>query len=48
MKASGHDLIVTTASVSQDFNIPVISGIPFIAGMGIDSVMNDIISKLGL
>ncbi len=48
MKASGHDLIVTTASVSQDFNIPVISGISFIAGMGIDSVMNDIISKLGL
>ena len=46
--AKGHDLIVTTSFLSEDFNIPVVSGISFISGMGIESVMNDIIAKLEL
>ncbi|SHF13180.1 PTS sugar transporter subunit IIB [Clostridium fallax] len=48
MRVEGHNLIVTTASTSQDFGIPVISGLPFITGMGIDKVMEDIIEKLDL
>lgn len=47
-KAEDHDMIVTTAQFSQNVNIPVISGLPFITGLGIDNLMNEIIEKLGM
>lgn len=47
-RVTGHDLLVTTAQVSQSFEIPVVSGLPFITGIGADKVIDDIISKLGM
>lgn len=48
MKAEGHDLIVTTAQFNQDINIPVVSGLPFITGMGTDKLIDEIVEILGL
>ena len=39
------DLIIATTQV-PDVNVPVISGIPFITGIGIDKVEKEIIEKL--
>lgn len=47
-KAQGHDLVVTTAQTSYKMDIPVISGLPFITGIGVDKVVDDIVAKLGL
>ncbi|WP_300279156.1 PTS sugar transporter subunit IIB [Peptacetobacter sp.] len=47
-KADGHDMIITTAQFSQKLDIPVLSGLPFITGMGIDKLMDEIIEKLGM
>ncbi len=47
-KAQGHDLIVTTAQYSGDVDIPVISGLPFITGMGADKLIDEIVEILGL
>lgn len=48
MKAKGHDLIVTTAQFSQSVDIPVVSGLPFITGMGADKLIDEIVAKLGM
>ncbi|WP_317315811.1 PTS sugar transporter subunit IIB [Peptostreptococcus russellii] len=47
-KSKGHDLIVTTAQFSQDLEIPVVSGLPFITGIGADKLVDDIVAKLGI
>ena len=47
-KAQGHDLIVTTAQFNQDVNIPIISGLPFITGIGVDKLIDEIVSLLNL
>ncbi len=39
------DLIVATTQV-QDVSVPVISGIPFITGIGVDKVEEDILKRL--
>jgi PTS system galactitol-specific IIB component len=39
------DLIISTTQV-PDVKVPVISGIPFITGMGIDKLEKEIIEKL--
>jgi PTS system galactitol-specific IIB component len=39
------DLIVATTQV-PDVGVPVISGIPFITGIGIDKVEKEIVEKL--
>lgn len=46
-KCKGHDLIVTTAQFTQDVDIPVISGLPFITGIGTDKLIDEIAEKLG-
>lgn len=48
VKSQGHDLIVTTAQTQNNFNVPVISGLPFITGIGVDKVIDEIIKILGL
>ena len=39
------DLIVATTQV-QDVSVPVISGIPFLTGIGIDKIEKEIVEKL--
>ncbi|GMG97920.1 PTS sugar transporter subunit IIB [Tepidimicrobium xylanilyticum] len=43
---SNYDLIVSTTQVPSDVKIPVISGLPFLTGVGLDKVIEDIIEKL--
>ncbi|MGL4682379.1 MAG: PTS galactitol transporter subunit IIB [Hafnia alvei] len=43
----GADLICTTAKVDRAFgNIPVVHGMPFISGVGIDALRNKILTIL--
>ncbi len=44
--ADQADLVVTTAQVPYDLNIPVINGLPFLTGVGIKEVIEEIIVKL--
>ena len=47
-KASGYDLIISTTQVSDKIQIPVVSGLPFLTGIGVDKAVNEVIEKLGL
>lgn len=47
-KIEGHDMIITTAQFTQKVDIPVLSGLPFITGLGVDKLMSNIIEKLGM
>lgn len=42
----GADLIVTTSQVRFDPGIPVIKGLPFLTGVGIEQVMAQILDVL--
>lgn len=46
--APNYDLVVTTSQVSEDYGVPVIFGLSFITGIGIDGTIDKIISKLGM
>lgn len=49
LNADQYDLIIATSTVNQnDYNTPIIFGLPLITGMGIDSVIDEIINVLGL
>ena len=43
---AGADLIVTTSQIRFDPGIPVISGLPFLTGIGRDKVIEEIIEIL--
>jgi galactitol PTS system EIIB component len=45
-KASGTDLIVTTAKVDRDYGVPVIHGVAFISGVGVDKTKQQILDVL--
>lgn len=45
-KASNVDLIVTTAKVDRDYGVPVIHGIAYISGVGVDKTNQQIIDAL--
>jgi PTS system galactitol-specific IIB component len=45
-KASDADLIVTTAKVDRDYGVPVIHGIAFISGVGLEKTKADILETL--
>lgn len=47
-KANDYDLIVVTSRVTQDIKVPVVQGLPFLTGVGIDKTVDEIIEKLGL
>ncbi|MCF0148240.1 MAG: PTS sugar transporter subunit IIB [Clostridium sp.] len=47
-EASKYDLVVSTAMTSEDYGVPLIKGLPFITGMGVDKVMDEIVEKLEL
>jgi PTS system galactitol-specific IIB component len=40
------DLIVATTAVPTTVNVPVVAGLPFLTGMGIDATLDDIVSRL--
>lgn len=44
--ADQADLVVTTAQVPFELNVPVINGLPFLTGLGIKEVIEEIIEKL--
>lgn len=44
--ADGADLILTTTILKDKYNIPVISGLPFITGIGKEQTISQIISEL--
>ena len=40
------DLIVTTSKVKRDFGVPLITGMPFISGIGVDKTKAKILEVL--
>lgn len=44
--APDADLIVATAQVPFDIDVPVVDGIPFLTGIGIEEVIDNIVSVL--
>ncbi|MEW9677167.1 PTS galactitol transporter subunit IIB [Lentibacillus sp. L22] len=45
-KADSADLIVTTAKVDRDYGVPVIHGIAYISGVGIDKTDQQVLDNL--
>ena len=43
---SGADLIVTTSKVRRDYGIPLITGMPFISGVGVEKTEQAILAVL--
>lgn len=44
--ADHADLVVTTAQVPFDINIPIINGLPFLTGVGLKEVIEEIVKAL--
>ena len=40
------DLIVATTPIPSTVSVPVVPGLPFLTGMGIDATLADIVSRL--
>lgn len=40
------DLIVTTSKVRRDYGVPLITGMPFISGIGVDKTKTSILKVL--
>ncbi|SFC92078.1 PTS sugar transporter subunit IIB [Klenkia taihuensis] len=40
------DLIVATTQIPDSVAIPVVAGLPFLTGMGVDAVLDDIAARL--
>jgi PTS system galactitol-specific IIB component len=47
-KVNDVDLIVCTTQVSGNISKPVVSGLPFLTGVGVDKVIDEVVEKLGL
>jgi galactitol PTS system EIIB component len=45
-KSDGVDLIVSTAKVDRDYGVPVIHGLAFISGIGLDKTKQQILDTL--
>ena len=43
---SGASLIVTTSKVKRDYGVPLITGMPFISGIGVDKTEKAILDVL--
>ena len=42
------DLIVTTSKVKRDFGVPLITGMPFVSGLGVDKTKAKILEVLNI
>jgi PTS system galactitol-specific IIB component len=40
------DLVVSTTQVSEDLGVTVLNGLPFLTGIGSESVMKEIVQRL--
>ncbi len=40
------DVIIAMTPVPQDLNIPVFSGVPFLSGVGLDQLKQDLVEEL--
>lgn len=47
-KSPDFDLVIVTARVAQDIKTPVVQGLPFLTGVGMDKTVDEVIEKLGL
>jgi PTS system galactitol-specific IIB component len=47
-KSPDYDLVIVTARVAQDIKTPVVQGLPFLTGVGIDKTVDEVVEKLGL
>lgn len=48
VKAPDYDVIVATSQVVRKIDKPIVQGLPFITGMGIDKAVDEVIEKSGL
>ena len=48
MNAKNYDLVVTTSKVIADYGVPVVFGLNFITGIGVEPLVDDIVKRLGL
>jgi len=46
-KIDDYDLVISTAVISQPMSKPVVLGIPFLTGIGLDKTIDEIVQKLG-
>ncbi|MFO7293087.1 MAG: PTS sugar transporter subunit IIB [Actinomycetes bacterium] len=44
--AKGYDLIVATTNVPKTVECPVVNGLPFLTGVGVDKVLDEIVQHL--
>lgn len=42
------DLIVTTSKVKRDYGVPLITGMPFVSGIGVEKTSEDILKVLSV
>jgi len=47
-KANDYDLIISTTQVTGNLKVPVVQGVAFLTGVGVDKVVDEIIEKLGI
>ncbi|WLD26280.1 PTS system galactitol-specific EIIB component [Clostridioides difficile] len=47
-KAPDYDLIICTTQISSSIKTPVINGLPFLTGVGMDKLIKEVLEKLEL
>jgi PTS system galactitol-specific IIB component len=47
-KAENADLVVTTSKYTNDIGVPVLNGLPFLTGVGVDPLVDKVIEVLDL
>ncbi|MPW26995.1 PTS galactitol transporter subunit IIB [Alkalibaculum sp. M08DMB] len=47
-KALNYDLIISTSKIEHEFDTPMIHGLPYVSGVGIDKCTDEVIKVLGL
>ena len=47
-KCEGYDLLIATTQVPSTIKIPVVMGLPFLTGVGMDKAVDEVLEKLGI
>ncbi len=47
-KSPDYDLIIVTSRVAQDIKTPIVQGLPFLTGVGMEKTVDEVVEKLGL
>ena len=42
----GSDLVISTVFLPPDYDVPIISGVPFLTGLGVERVVSQILETL--